>query len=249
MLYLCLLKKISIMDVITATTELASCAEVLIGKNVDKAKTNERGEGYPLIVGASDIQKGRIACKRYVVPEKIKNPVMARRGDIILSVVGTLGKIGVMTIEEAVLSAHVVAIRPKAGVSMPYLAGILGRMVLDIPIPDEFATGFSKKLDIEALKRLRFTLPNLIVQEYLLAQMASICSLSMALHDDKEVLQDADKLIDYLAERHALLREQFREIIGPLGQLVSEISTWKSKEETDYLKEHFSGILDRIKKI
>lgn len=237
------------MDVITATTELASCAEVLIGKNVDKAKTNEKGEGYPLIVGASDIQKGRIACKRYVVPEKIKNHVMARRGDIILSVVGTLGKIGVMTIEEAVLSAHVVAIRPKEGVSMPYLAGILGRMVLDIPIPDEFATGFSKKLDIEALKRLRFTLPNLIVQEYLLAQMASICSLSMALHDDKEVLQDADKLIDYLAERHALLREQFREIIGPLGKLVSEISTWKSKEETDCLKEHFSGILDRIKKI
>jgi len=30
------------MDVITATTELASCAEVLIGKNVDKAKTNEK---------------------------------------------------------------------------------------------------------------------------------------------------------------------------------------------------------------
>jgi hypothetical protein len=237
------------MDVITATTELASCAEVLIGKNVDKAKTNEKGNGYPLIVGASDIQKGRIACKRYVEAEKVKKPVFAQRGDIILSVVGTLGKIGVMTEEKAVLSAHVVAIRPKEGVSMPYLAGILGRMVLDIPLPDEFATGFSRKLDIEALKRLRFTLPNLIVQEYLLAQMASICSLSMALHADKEVLQDADKLIDYLAERHALLREQFREIIGPLGKLVSEISTWKSEEETDYLKEHFSGILDRIKKI
>lgn len=237
------------MDVITATTELASCAEVLIGKNVDKAKTNEKGNGYPLIVGASDIQKGRIACKRYVEAEKVKKPVFAQRGDIILSVVGTLGKIGVMTEEKAVLSAHVVAIRPKEGVSMPYLAGILGSMVLDIPIPDEFATGFSRKLDIEALKRLRFTLPNLIVQEYLLAQMASICSLSMALHADKEVLQDADKLIDYLAERHALLREQFREIIGPLGKLVSEISTWKSEEETDYLKEHFSGILDRIKKI
>lgn len=237
------------MDVITATTELASCAEVLIGKNVDKAKTNEKGNGYPLIVGASDIQKGRIACKRYVQVEKVKNPVFAQRGDIILSVVGTLGKIGVMTEEKAVLSAHVVAIRPKEGVSMPYLAGILGRMVLDIPIPDEFATGFLRKLDIEALKRLRFTLPNLIVQQYLLAQMASICSLSMALHADKEVLQDADKLIDYLAERHALLREQFREIIGPLGKLVSEISTWKSEEETDYLKEHFSGILDRIKKI
>lgn len=241
--------KLPNMEIENTSTELALCAEVLIGKNVDKAKTNEKGEGYPLIVGASDIQKGRIACKRYVVPEKIKNPVFAQRGDIILSVVGTLGKIGVMTEEKAVLSAHVVAIRPKEGVSMPYLAGILGRMVLDIPIPDEFATGFSKKLDIEALKRLRFTLPNLIVQEYLLAQMASICSLTMALHEDKEVLQDRDKLIDYLAEQHAHLRERYREIIGPLGQLVSEISSWKSDEVTDYLKEHFSGILDRIKKI
>lgn len=237
------------MDVITATTELASCAEVLIGKNVDKAKTNQKGNGYPLIVGASDIQKGRIACKRYVQVEKVKKPVFAQRGDIILSVVGTLGKIGVMTEEKAVLSAHVVAIRPKEGVSMPYLAGILGRMVLDIPIPNEFATGFSRKLDIEALKRLRFTLPNLIVQQYLLAQMASICSLTMALHVDTDTMQDTDKLIDFLVEEHASTREHFRSKIDALGQLVSEISTWKSNEVTDNLKEHFSGILDRVKKI
>ena len=51
------------MNIENTTTELALCAEVLIGKNVDKAKTNEKGNGYPLIVGASDIQKGRIACK------------------------------------------------------------------------------------------------------------------------------------------------------------------------------------------
>lgn len=237
------------MDVITATTELSSCAEVLIGKNVDKAKTNQKGNGYPLIVGASDIQKGRIACKRYVEAEKVKNPVFAQRGDIILSVVGTLGKIGVMTEEKAVLSAHVVAIRPKEGVSMPYLAGILGRMVLDIPIPDEFATGFSRKLDIEALKRLRFTLPNLIVQQYLLAQMASICSLTMALDAETDTMQDTNRLIDYLVEQHSSIRERYRELIGSLGQLVSEISKWKSDEVTDYLKEHFSGILDRVKKI
>ena len=222
-------------NVMNTTTSLASCAEVHIGKNVDKAKTNEKAQGYPLIVGASDIQKGRIVCKRYVEIEKVKNPVFAQKGDIILSVVGTLGKMGVMTIEKAVLSAHVVAIRPKDGVSMPYLAGILGRMVLDIPIPDEFATGFSKKLDIE--------------QEYLLAQMASICSRTMALYADKEALQDTDKLIDYLVEQHSNTRERYRQLIGSLGQLVSEISKWKSDEMTDYLKEHFSGILDRVKKI
>lgn len=38
-------------------TQLMNCAQVLIGKNVDKAKTNEKAQGYPLIVGASDIHQ------------------------------------------------------------------------------------------------------------------------------------------------------------------------------------------------
>lgn len=61
------------------TTRLADCAQILIGKNIDKAKTNEKEEGYPIIVGASDIQQGRICCKRYVVPENVKNPVLAKK--------------------------------------------------------------------------------------------------------------------------------------------------------------------------
>ena len=71
----------------------------------------------------------------------------------------------------------------------------------------------------------------------------------MALYADKEALQDTDKLIDYLAEQHSNTRERYRELIGSLGQLVSAISTWKSDEVTDYFKEHFSGILERVKKI
>ena len=62
--------KLPNMEIENTSTELALCAEVLIGKNVDKAKTNEKGNGYPLIVGASDIQKGRIACKRRIGSKK-----------------------------------------------------------------------------------------------------------------------------------------------------------------------------------
>lgn len=32
------------------TTQLMNCAQVLIGKNVDKAKTNEKAQGYPLAI-------------------------------------------------------------------------------------------------------------------------------------------------------------------------------------------------------
>lgn len=68
------------MNLMNTTTSLASCAEVHIGKNVDKAKTNEKAQGYPLIVGASDIQKGRIVCKRYVEIEKVKKPCICSKG-------------------------------------------------------------------------------------------------------------------------------------------------------------------------
>lgn len=71
----------------------------------------------------------------------------------------------------------------------------------------------------------------------------------MALHVDTDTMQDTNKLIDYLVEEHASTREHFRSKIDALGQLVQEISTWKSNEVTDYFKEHFSGILDRVKKI
>ena len=62
--------KLPNMEIENTSMELAMCAEVLIGKNVDKAKTNEKGNGYPLIVGASDIQKGRIVCKRRISSKK-----------------------------------------------------------------------------------------------------------------------------------------------------------------------------------
>lgn len=71
----------------------------------------------------------------------------------------------------------------------------------------------------------------------------------MALDAETDTMQDTNRLIDYLVEQHSSIRERYRELIGSLGQLVSEISKWKSDEVTDYLKEHFSGILDRVKKI
>lgn len=113
---------------------LADICEVLQGKNVDKKKTNDQGEGLPIVVGASDLVQGRFVPKRWC-KEKINDPVFSKEGDVLVSVVGTLGKMGVNTDGPAVLSKHVCALRPKPGVSRQYLMAVISRLLLDA-IPD-----------------------------------------------------------------------------------------------------------------
>ena len=48
------------MDNLNIITKLSDCTEILTGKNINKSKTNEQGNGTPYITGASDIIKGQI---------------------------------------------------------------------------------------------------------------------------------------------------------------------------------------------
>ena len=59
---------------------LADICEVLQGKNVDKNKTNDQGEGLPIVVGASDLVQGRFVPKRWC-KENIPAPVFSEEGD------------------------------------------------------------------------------------------------------------------------------------------------------------------------
>ena len=87
---------------------LADCCTVLQGKNVDKKKTNEEAQGLPVIVGASDLVCGALSPKRWC-SQPLCNPVYSEKGDILVSVVGTIGKMAVNTVGRAILSKHVCA--------------------------------------------------------------------------------------------------------------------------------------------
>ena len=236
------------MNKLNIITKLSDCTEILTGKNIDKSKTNEQGNGTPYITGASDIVKGQIQCRRFVVEEQIKNPTIAIKGDIIISTVGTLGKIGMMTIDRAVLSGHCAIIRPKKGVSLPYLTAIVSRLVLDICPDDEFLSGFSKKLDIEQLKDLKLSLPKLIIQDYIVTMMAQILSLTVALEASKDTMEDHAQLIDLLAEEYNRLRVNYKSKIKLLEDLDSHLNHIEDKELKDILN-HFNDIKNRLKNI
>lgn len=230
------------------TTRLADCAQILIGKNIDKAKTNEKEEGYPIIVGASDIQQGRICCKRYVVPENVKNPVLAKKGDIIISTVGTLGKIGVMDIEQAIVSKHVVAIRPHKTVCIPYFVALLSRLLLDMPAQEE-GIGFSKKMDMNFLENLTILLPSYEEQERIITEVSKMfmCYFLIQIdtsefpttadflniikeHYDKWKREERPKVIPLIAELSSL----FKEIGGP-DATIEEYDIMYNKMRNRYL--------------
>ena len=229
-------------------TKLADCTEILTGRKIDKSKTNEQGNGTPYITGASDIVQGRIECKRYVIENEIKKPTIAKKGDIIISTVGTLGKIGIMTIDRAVLGGHCAIIRPKKGVSMPFLVSVVSRLVLDICPDDEFLSGFSKKLDLEQLKNLQFTLPKLIVQDYIVTMMASILSLTMAVEAGNETMESQTLLINLLAEKHAELRVKYKSKIKILEQIDNQLNHIQDNELQEILS-NFNNIKNRLKHI
>lgn len=236
------------MDKLSIITRLSDCTEILTGRNIDKSKTNEQGNGTPYITGASDIIKGQIQCKRYVIEGQIKSPTIAKRGDIIISIVGTIGKIGMMTIDRAILSGYCAIIRPKKGVNLPYLVAVVSRLVLDICPDDEFLSGFSKKIDIEQLKALKVSLPKLIIQDHIVTMMAQILSLTMALEASKDTMEDHAQLIDLLAEKYAQLRANYKDKIKILENLDNHLNHIQDKELKDILN-HFNEIKNRLKHI
>lgn len=201
-------------------SNLSSCAEVVTGRNIDKKKLNCDGHGLPYIVGASNLQCGGVVVHRWVNEGSVKNPGISIEGDILLSVVGTLGKMAINTVGRAVLSAHVCAIRIKDGISRQYLMAVLSRIILEvIPDNDDVLLGFQNKLDIRKLQEVEFLLPSLILQEHIVSRLTSIASIIMAYKSEREDLLDFDRTMQLIEQERREQRAHFRKMSEKLSEL------------------------------
>ena len=75
---------------------IGDCAAIFQGRNLDKAKLNTEGKGIPYIVGASCMKDARLKCEKYC--EDFENETISKLGDILVSTVGTLGKVAIYEI-------------------------------------------------------------------------------------------------------------------------------------------------------
>ncbi len=216
-------------DIKTIVVRLSDCCEFLVGRNIDKSKLNEAGKGLPYVVGASDMQLGRFVPKRYCVAE-IRDPVYSESGDLLISIVGTLGKMAVNTFGRVILSRHVCALRIRPQVSRQYVMAMVSRLILEA-IPDNtgIVTGFQSKLNIDDLKSIRFVLPELVMQDWLVARLSSIALMLLAKNDtpeDYRSLESLARVIDderteqrRIVKKHADTLQLLRDRMADLPEL------------------------------
>lgn len=214
--------------------KLSDAALILQGRNVDKKKLNTEKQGLPYIVGASCIKDARLKCEKYC--EDYEKETISHLGDIIISVVGTLGKIGINDIGDCILSKHVCAIRFIPQILPEYgLLCVMGSLAEVIPPDDHTQTGFSRKLDAATIGNLPLMLVNIDHQRETVEKM-----VLLALHFGKECAKpkpvEAENLPDdpiqlinrFKRESRAILQSQIK-VVDEISRLIKE--PWETPSE------------------
>ena len=212
---------------------ISDCAVILEGKNVDKKKLNTEGKGLPYIVGASSLQNGRLECKSYC--ESIENQIISQKGDVIISTVGTLGKMAVNNIGDCVLSKHVCAVRFVSSILPEYgLLCLMGSISACIPPEDETATGFSRKLNPQTIGKLPLLLLTVDQQQMTVDKMVFLTANLQIKHRRQEENDDLpDNPVElaewYKKESSRILREQHN-ALNSIVELLKDCSFSPSQD-------------------
>lgn len=237
------------MDIKSVVVQLSDCCEIIVGRNIDKSKLNECGVGIPYIVGASDMKLGQLDPKRYCSAE-IRNPVYSESGDLLISIVGTLGKMAVNTVGRVILSGHVCAVRIKGDVSRHYVMAMVSRLILEA-IPDSTGAimGFQSKLNIDRLKQIRFALPNLVVQDWLVCRLTSIASIILASKDSPDIYLDPENLANTIDRERSTQRAHMRKMSTQLEKLRDLLVNLPQDSETINMINETESTMKRLLKI
>ena len=157
--------------------KISDVAVLLVGKNVDKEKLNRDGEGIPYIVGASSMEGGRLKCVSYC--QDTAGKTISHKNDVLISTIGTLGKLAVNDIGDCVLSKHVCAVR-----FVPSIIPEYGLLCLEASIAlaiaeyeaamDDAKTGFARKLDISVIGDLPLCIISIDKQQETAERMVAL---------------------------------------------------------------------------
>lgn len=197
---------------------LKDICEIKTGRNIDKKY--HKDSGVPYITGASNIQKGIIVTDRFLDHAELKNLSYAVKGDIIVSCVGTLGKIGILKDEKAILSKHVFALSPVIAIDELYLIALISYALADcIPATDGDKTGFSNKLEPEILLDQEIQIADKDDQRWLVLSLVRYAILQVATHIDHIKPTDVNKAIEMLTELQINTKKRIRNQLKHIDEL------------------------------
>lgn len=102
---------------IKPTILMKDAIELISGRDLTKSQYNDEINGIPYIMGASNIKNGEFKIERWTDSPT----VIGKKGDVILSVKGTVGQYFILNEEEVHLSRQVMALRAKDGYLNQYI--------------------------------------------------------------------------------------------------------------------------------
>ena len=151
----------------------------------------------------------------------------------------------------AVLSKHVCALRPKQGVSRQYLMAVISRLLLDaIPdTADDMVLGFQNKVDIDVLKKIRFTLPALYIQEWLVSRLTSIATIILAYKGKKDDFLSCEGIISVIEQERKEQRAHMRKLSEKLGKIADMLDNLPPDSDTLKMIDDARSAYSRLLKI
>ena len=101
-----------------AFIRLNTAWELISGRDLSPSEYNDKNDGIPYIIGASNFKNGHISLVRWTpVPQ-----VITRRGDLLLTCKGTIGEIAHNNFGEAHIARQIMAIRNIYSLNVDFLA-------------------------------------------------------------------------------------------------------------------------------
>ena len=200
------------------TKKISEICTLTLGRNIDKKKLSD--EGIPYITGASCIQKGLVVCNRFVDEATCKGIGIAVKGDLVVSCVGTLGKIGILQYDRAVVSKHVFALHPTKEVDVLYLLAMVTYALAAVVTEDQTeAIGFSNKFDPVELMNATIAIPDHDEQRWLVLMLVRYAILQVATHIEHIKPTEIQQAIETLNELSANARKRIRNQLEKLDEL------------------------------
>lgn len=97
--------------------KLGDVIDLISGRDISVKQCNSNGKGIPYIMGASNIVNDKLVIERWIE----KPTVLGKKGDILISVKGTVGKLIIQEVESVHLSRQIMALRTKKNIDNKYL--------------------------------------------------------------------------------------------------------------------------------
>jgi type I restriction enzyme, S subunit len=181
---------------------LGEVIELISGRDVSAKECNNEGVGVPYIMGASNIADDRLIIERWIE----KPSVVGKKGDVLLSVKGTVGKTIIQEVEEAHLSRQIMGLRPIHGVHNGYLKIFIQTYV---QVLKEKSKGVIPGISREDVLLAPLPLPPYNEQKRIAEKVELLLS---KLETEKEMVLEVEQKLDLL--KQSILNKAFR---GELG--------------------------------